>query len=30
VTYGRTAARIGVALIEVGRDTEKALLDVLA
>jgi hypothetical protein len=30
VTYGRTAARIGVALIEVGRDTEQALLDVLA
>jgi hypothetical protein len=30
VIYGRSAFRMGVALIEVGRDTEKALLDVLA
>lgn len=30
VIYGRSAFRMGVTLIEVGRDTEKALLDVLA
>jgi len=30
VIYGRTAIEIGVKLIEVGRDTEKQLLDVLA
>ena len=30
VIYGRSAFRMGVALIEVGRDTEKTLLDVLA
>ena len=30
VIYGRSEFRIGVALIEVGRDTEKQLLDVLA
>ena len=30
VIYGRTAFATGVALLEVGRDTEKALLDVLA
>jgi hypothetical protein len=28
--YGRTAGRIGVALIAVGRDVETSLLDVLA
>ncbi len=30
VIYGRTAFAIGVKLIEVGRDTEKLLLDVVA
>jgi hypothetical protein len=30
VIYGRTAGRIGVTLIGVGRDTAKSLLDVLA
>ncbi len=30
VIYGRSSFAIGVKLIEVGRDTEKALLDVLA
>jgi hypothetical protein len=30
VIYGRSAFAIGVTLIAVGRDTEKALLDVLA
>jgi hypothetical protein len=30
VIYGRTAFATGVALLEVGRDTDKALLDVLA
>lgn len=30
VVYGRTAFEIGVKLIEVGRDTEKLLLDVIA
>ena len=30
VIYGRTAFATGVALLEVGRDIEKALLDVLA
>jgi len=30
VIYGRTAFEIGVKLIEVGRDTEKLLLDVVA
>ena len=30
VIYGRSEFRIGVALIAVGRDTEKQLLDVIA
>ncbi len=30
VIYGRSAFQIGVALIAVGRDTEKSLLDILA
>ena len=30
VIYGRSAFQIGVSLIAVGRDTEKALLDILA
>jgi len=30
VVYGRTEFEIGVKLIEVGRDTEKTLLDVVA
>ncbi len=30
VIYGRTSLEIGVKLIEVGRDTDKALLDVIA
>ena len=30
VIYGRTVFEIGVKLIEVGRDTEKLLLDVIA
>jgi ABC-type tungstate transport system substrate-binding protein len=30
VVYGRTAFEIGIALIAVGRDTEKSLVDVLA
>lgn len=30
VVYGRTAFETGVALLRVGRDTEQALIDVLA
>ena len=30
VIYGRSELRMGVALITVGRDTERALVDVLA
>jgi hypothetical protein len=30
VLYGRTSFEIGITLIEVGRDTEKSLLDVVA
>jgi ABC-type tungstate transport system substrate-binding protein len=30
VIYGRSAFEIGVKLIEIGRDTEKLLLDVVA